>query len=112
MIKLLNLAKQILKEGGNVFGTTDSIEKDNIREDSIFPSDSISKLEFPLSESKPIEKKEIKKKKTLTKNYRVKSGDTLSEIADKFNTTVSKIKKTNQLKSDNLQIGLLLKIPK
>jgi hypothetical protein len=30
MIKLLNLAKQILKEGGNVFGTTDSIEKDNI----------------------------------------------------------------------------------
>jgi hypothetical protein len=30
MIKLLNLAKQILKEGGNVFGTTDSIKKDNI----------------------------------------------------------------------------------
>ena len=93
-----------------IFG--ESIEKDNIREDSIFPSDSISKLEFPLSESKPIEKKEIKKKKTLTRNYRVKSGDTLSEIADKFNTTVSKIKKTNHLKSDNLQIGLLLKIPK
>jgi hypothetical protein len=30
MIHLLKIAKQILKEGGNVFGTTDSIEKDNI----------------------------------------------------------------------------------
>jgi hypothetical protein len=30
MIKLINIVKQILMEGGNVFGTTTSIEKDNI----------------------------------------------------------------------------------
>ena len=30
MIKLISIVKQILMEGGNVFGTTTSIEKANI----------------------------------------------------------------------------------
>ncbi len=37
--------------------------------------------------------------------YRVKSGDYLGRIATKYGTTVAKIKKWNNLKSNNIQIG-------
>ena len=37
-----------------------------------------------------------------SKTYTVKSGDTLSEIAEKYNTTVSKIVKDNNLENANL----------
>ncbi|WP_187118964.1 LysM peptidoglycan-binding domain-containing protein [Bacillus marasmi] len=43
--------------------------------------------------------------------YRVVSGDTLSIIAKRFNTTVAAIKTENQLTSDLIRIGQLLKIP-
>ena len=56
-------------------------------------------------------KKEVKKKNTSTRKYKVKSGETLSEIAEKHITSVSKIKKINHLKSDNIRIGQILKIP-
>jgi len=45
------------------------------------------------------------------KEYVVQSGDTLSIIAQAFNTNVAKIKEMNSLKSDNLRIGQKLKVP-
>ena len=50
MIQLLKIAKQILKEGGNVFGTTDSIEKDNIEPTIEKFVDQLSKI-FPAKAS-------------------------------------------------------------
>lgn len=44
--------------------------------------------------------------------YKVKSGDTLSEIAEKYHTSVAKIKKANGMRSDMIQIGQTLKIPR
>ena len=44
-------------------------------------------------------------------SYIVKSGDNLYSIANKFNTTVSKIMNRNNLKSTLLQIGQELIIP-
>lgn len=44
--------------------------------------------------------------------YIVKKGDSLYQIAKKNNTTVAKIKKLNNLKSDILSINQELKIPK
>ncbi len=44
--------------------------------------------------------------------YTVKSGDSLSKIASKYRTTVDRIKKYNNLKSDNIRIGQTLKIPR
>lgn len=42
------------------------------------------------------------KSTVITKTYAVKSGDTLSEIASKYGTTVSKLKSLNGLKNTNL----------
>ena len=44
-------------------------------------------------------------------NYTVKSGDNLYSIARKFNTTVDAIKRKNNLTSNNLSVGQVLKIP-
>ena len=44
-------------------------------------------------------------------NYTVKSGDSLYRIAIAYNTTVDKIKSFNNLTSNNLSIGQVLKIP-
>lgn len=44
--------------------------------------------------------------------YKVKAGDTLGAIANKYHTTVSKIQKANHLKSTTIQIGQQLKIPR
>lgn len=43
--------------------------------------------------------------------YTVKSGDTLYGIANKYDTTVDAIKNLNNLSSNNLSIGQVLKIP-
>ena len=50
---------------------------------------------------------------TTTDNlYTVKKGDSLYQIALKFNTTVNEIKRLNNLTSNLLSIGQQLKIPK
>ena len=51
--------------------------------------------------------KYIKKKNT----YTVSAGDTLYSIAKKFNTTANEIKQLNNLTSNTLSIGQVLKIP-
>lgn len=43
--------------------------------------------------------------------YTVKPGDTLYKIATKYNTTVDAIKNLNYLKSDNLTVGQIIRIP-
>ena len=50
--------------------------------------------------------------KASYKYYKVRSGDTLSEIADRHRTTVTKIKKANGLRSNTIRPGQVLKIPK
>ena len=47
----------------------------------------------------------------VTTSYKVRSGDTLSAIATRFNTTVKKIKVANGLTSNTLRIGQVLAIP-
>ena len=46
-----------------------------------------------------------------TRTYTVERGDTLSLIADAFNTKVSTIKAMNGLKNDNIRVGQKLVVP-
>jgi N-acetylmuramoyl-L-alanine amidase len=44
-------------------------------------------------------------------NYVISSGDTLSEIAERYNVSMSVLKSTNQLSDDTLRVGQTLLIP-
>ena len=48
---------------------------------------------------------------STSNTYTVKKGDSLYSIAKKYDTTVDKLKTTNNLSSNNLSIGQVLKIP-
>ena len=49
--------------------------------------------------------------KPLEGTYIVKTGDSLWSIANKYSTTVNELKSLNNLISNNLQIGQILKVP-
>jgi membrane-bound lytic murein transglycosylase D len=52
-----------------------------------------------------------KKTNKKSKNYSVKNGDTLSEIAEKFHISVTQLKKANGLKNDLIRPGQKIIIP-
>ncbi len=56
----------------------------------------------------PVPKASIKPK---TVTYRVRSGDALSKIAVKYGVTLKELRAFNRLRSDELAIGQILKIP-
>jgi LysM repeat protein len=89
----------------------EEFESDTTKVEALHLTDSALISNKIIYEPKVDQKKEVKKKNTSTRKYKVKSGETLSEIAEKHRTSVSKIKKINHLKSDNIRIGQILKIP-
>lgn len=55
---------------------------------------------------------EVKPTETKNNTYTVKSGDTLSGIAKKYNTTVDKLVTLNNIKNKNLiYVGQVIKLP-
>ena len=70
----------------------------------------IAKMQTAAPAPKPVETKKVVI--GPHQEYTVQSGDTLSLIAQAFNTTVGKIKEMNGLKGDNLRVGQKLNLPK
>lgn len=50
-------------------------------------------------------------KKSTYGIHKIKSGDTLWELAKKYKTTVAELKRLNGLKSDTIYVGKTLKVP-
>ncbi len=66
-----------------------------------------------LIDSKDVPTQEVcKEMEEGVSTYKVQSGDTLKKIAIAHKISVQKIKDTNQLASDRINIGQILKIPK
>ncbi len=51
-------------------------------------------------------------KDTYTGSYRVRNGDTVSQIAEKFNIKTADLKKANGLRSNNIRVGQKLSVPR
>lgn len=60
--------------------------------------------------SKSSKSSRSRKSKSRSRTVTVKSGDTLSEIAERNNTTVKKLKKLNNISGTNIQPGKKLKV--
>jgi LysM repeat protein len=75
--------------------------------------------EVKTEKKKETKKKEVKKKETKEKevkkskggSYKVKSGDNLGKIAEKYHIKVEALKKANNIKEDQINVGQDLKIP-
>lgn len=68
-----------------------------------------------VAETAPKEQKVYKEEKVVTfkdvtKTHKVRKGDSLGEIADKYGVAMSDIKKWNKLKNNNVPLGKNLKI--
>lgn len=62
--------------------------------------------------AKPVQEKPTTTQPTAQQTYKVKKGDTLIEIAKKYNTTVYELKSLNNIENANLiKVGKILKIP-
>lgn len=84
------------KEADNFFNTIKIITPDN--EDS-----------FNIATAKRTITFESNVPKTIT--HKIKNGEALSIIADKYNVSVSQLKKANGLKNDRIRAGKTLRIP-
>ena len=76
------------------------------------PSRSRSSSSSSRSKSKSKTVAKSSKGKSSSTRHTVKKGDTLSSIARRYGTSVSKIKAANGLKSDNIRDGRSLVVPR
>jgi LysM domain len=64
----------------------------------------------PQEQQQPVQQGGMQQQQSA-QTYTVQSGDTLSEIANKFGTTVSQLKMRNNLTSNTIFVGQVLYIP-
>ena len=120
-ISLPNYINYTVKKGDTLYGiakeygvTPDLIMKDNSLSSSVLSVGQNLKIRV-LKDTGVIEEcygeDYIIPTTTNIINYTVKKGDSLYQIANKYNTSVSAIMKLNNLTSNTLNIGQVLKIP-
>lgn len=63
-----------------------------------------------VSAQSPVSKK-VSSTKAATSTYRVRAGDSLSTIADRFGTTISNLKALNKLPGSRILVGQSLRVP-
>ncbi len=115
-----NYINYTVKKGDNIY----SIARDNnITVDTIIKDNNLNNTNLSIGQNLKIRVNDNSileclgpdytppENNTNTTNYTVKKGDSLYSIARSFNTSVDAIKKLNNLSTNTLQIGQVLKIP-
>jgi len=91
--------------------TEDVVKNDaNETEDPKIKNSVIASADTKQEKDHKIEK--VVTTKEVTKIHKVKKGDNLTEIANKYGVTLAEIKKWNQLKDNNIALGESIKIIK
>jgi LysM repeat protein len=105
----------IVKAGDNLTSIADKfgLSVSDLKEWNRLESDVIHEGQVLKLYSSKETKKETKKKVTSkTQYYTVKKGDTLAKIAEKYDVSISDLKKWNKLKSDEITVGQKLIVKK
>jgi len=108
----LKSTKHQKRIAGSVFAGVKRYFRANPPEGSLYAS--LIKEGFKQSSTtnkKVVRTKSITKKINKKKSHKVRSGDTLSQIALVYGVSTSRLKKYNHLKNDRLRIGQMIKIP-
>lgn len=109
-----NKITHIVKEGETLSSIADryDVTVANIKEWNELESDVIKVGQnLTIYTNKKVKDEKTTKEKTKKQQtYTVKKGDTLASIAEKFGITVSQLKKWNNLKSDKITVGQVLKV--
>jgi membrane-bound lytic murein transglycosylase D len=106
-----------VKSGDNLtkIAEDNGVSVANIKEWNNLESDVIQEGQvLKLYSTKETTKKEEKKKETKSKTtyHTVKKGETLAKLAEKYDVTISDIRKWNGLKGDTIEIGQKLIVKK
>ena len=86
-----------------------TVEKKSIRKDSISVKETDA---LAATNSKIFKEEKVISYKDVVKYHKVKRGDNLGEISDKYGVSVAEVKKWNKLRSNNVMVGAKLKIVK
>ncbi len=95
----------IVEKGDSLYSIA---RKFNTTVDNIIKANNLTSTSLSIGQSLEIPKSSTET--TTTINYTVKKGDSLYSISKLYNTTPENIKNLNNLKSNNLAIGQILKI--
>ena len=90
--------------------TTDSKSDNDSSQEKASSSRSRSKSSRSTSSRRSTKKSRSKKSKEQTKHVTVKSGDTLSEIAERNGTTVKKLRQLNGIKGSSIVTGKKIRV--
>lgn len=108
-VKVANEAGYVVNKNQVSYVGTPQAEADDSADETVAAPAKKATRQSSKSKARSSKKKKTTKK-TRSKSVTVKSGDTLSEIAERNGTTVTKLKKLNGIKGNNIRAGKKIKV--
>lgn len=108
-----SISKRYRVSSGSIYASNKISKKKRLYKGQIIRIP-VNRVETAATKQKPSVSRSNKvesKKIVSVKTYKVKPGDSLFGIANRFNVPVAKLKEINKLKSNSIQAGRNLKIP-
>jgi len=107
-----SISKRYRVSSGSIYASNKISKKKRLVKGQIIQIP-VNRVETASMKQKPSVNKPVSANNKIVtiKTYKVKQGDSLFGIANRFNVPVAKLKEINKLKSNSIQSGRILKIP-